>query len=57
MENAKYAISMARKIGAGVYALPEDITEVNHKMIMTVFACLMVKGMQPAEMTVACILP
>ena len=47
MENAKYAISMARKIGAGVYALPEDITEVNHKMIMTVFACLMVKDMQP----------
>ena len=28
MSNAKYAITMARKIGAPVYALPEDITEV-----------------------------
>ena len=41
MENAKYAISLARKCGARVYALPEDITEVKHKMVMTVFACLM----------------
>lgn len=41
MQNAKYAISMARKIGARVYALPEDITEVKHKMVMTMFACLM----------------
>nr|CAD7453778.1 unnamed protein product [Timema tahoe] len=39
--NAKYAISMARKTGARVYALPEDITEVKPKMVMTVFACLM----------------
>lgn len=41
MANAKYAISMARRVGARIYALPEDITEVNHKMVMTVFACLM----------------
>ena len=26
--NAKYAVNMARKIGAPVYALPEDISEV-----------------------------
>lgn len=32
---------MARKTGARVYALPEDITEVKPKMVMTVFACLM----------------
>lgn len=32
---------MARKIGARVYALPEDITEVKSKMVMTIFACLM----------------
>lgn len=32
---------MARKIGARVYALPEDISEVKPKMVMTVFACLM----------------
>ncbi|XP_061903975.1 plastin-3 isoform X1 [Entelurus aequoreus] len=45
LENAKYAISMARKIGARVYALPEDLVEVNPKMVMTVFACLMGRGM------------
>lgn len=39
--NAKYAISMARKIGAGIYALPEDLVEVKPKMVLTVFACLM----------------
>lgn len=32
---------MARKTGARVYALPEDITEVKPKMVMTLFACLM----------------
>jgi hypothetical protein len=26
--NAKYGISMARRLGARVYALPEDIVEV-----------------------------
>ncbi|GAB0095949.1 plastin-1 [Sergentomyia squamirostris] len=41
LANAKYAVSMARKIGARVYALPEDITEVKPKMVMTVFATLM----------------
>ena len=40
--NAKYALSMARKIGAVVYTLPEDIVESNPKMTMTAFACLMV---------------
>ena len=46
LNNAKYAISMARKIGARVYALPEDLVEVNPKMVMTVFACLMGRGMK-----------
>jgi Calponin homology (CH) domain len=41
MANAKLAISLARKIGAQVYALPEDIVQVKQKMVMTVFACLM----------------
>ncbi|KAJ8930879.1 hypothetical protein NQ314_016299 [Rhamnusium bicolor] len=41
LANAKYAISMSRKAGARVYALPEDITEVKPKLVMTVFACLM----------------
>ncbi|XP_056395046.1 plastin-3 [Hyla sarda] len=45
-ENATYAISMARKIGARVYALPDDLVEVKPKMVMTVFACLMGRGMK-----------
>ena len=28
LDNAKYAVSIARKVGAPVYALPEDISEV-----------------------------
>ncbi|CAL8285456.1 unnamed protein product [Lota lota] len=49
LNNAKYAISMARKIGARVYALPDDLVEVNTKMVLTVFACLMGRGMKRAE--------
>ncbi|KAM4609029.1 plastin-2 [Polymixia lowei] len=48
LNNAKYAISMARKIGARVYALPEDLVEVKPKMVMTVFACLMARGLKRA---------
>ncbi|XP_077586647.1 plastin-1 isoform X1 [Stigmatopora nigra] len=44
--NAKYAISLARKIGARVYALPDDLVEVNPKMVLTIFACLMGHGMK-----------
>jgi len=39
--NAKYAISIARKVGAVVFALPEDIVEVKNKMILTYIAALM----------------
>merc|ERR1711997_595802 len=45
--NAKYGISMARRLGARVYALPEDIVEVKPKMVMTVFAVLMSRDFQP----------
>ena len=45
MSNAKYAISTAKKIGAPVYALPEDLTEGKHKMVMTIFASLMLVDM------------
>uniref|UniRef100_A0A1B6E746 Plastin-2 n=1 Tax=Clastoptera arizonana TaxID=38151 RepID=A0A1B6E746_9HEMI len=48
LANAKYAISMARKTGARVYALPEDITEVKPKMVMTMFACLMAMDYVPS---------
>ena len=39
--NAIYALSVARKIGAATYALPDDLVEVKPKMVLTVFACLM----------------
>jgi plastin-3 len=47
MENARYALAVARKIGARVYALPDDIVEVKPKMVMTIFAVLMIKDYQP----------
>ncbi|XP_073470247.1 plastin-2 [Aquarana catesbeiana] len=46
LNNAKYTVSMARKIGARLYALPEDLVEVKPKMVMTVFACLMGRGLR-----------
>ncbi|KCV71641.1 hypothetical protein H696_01058 [Fonticula alba] len=49
MKNAKYAVSMARKIGATVFALPEDLVEVKQKMVMTVFATIMVVGYTPSN--------
>lgn len=48
LANAKYAISMARRCGARVYALPEDIAERKPKMVMTLFACLMALDYIPA---------
>lgn len=47
LENAKYAITCGRKIGAKIYALPEDIVEVKPRMVMTVFACLMARDYMP----------
>ena len=35
--NAKYAISIARKLGATIFVLPEDIVEVKPKMVRVVF--------------------
>lgn len=40
MANAKYCISSARKIGACVFLVPEDIVEVKSKMILTFVAGL-----------------
>ena len=45
----RYAVSMARKIGSKIYALPDDLVEVNPKMVMTVFACLMATAMDNQE--------
>lgn len=46
LSNAKLAINWGRKIGAKIYALPEDVVEGKHKMVMTIFACLMERGLQ-----------
>jgi len=35
MNNAKYALSVARKLGATIFCLPEDIVDVKPKMILT----------------------
>ncbi|KAL8618904.1 hypothetical protein ACOMHN_020323 [Nucella lapillus] len=51
LANARYAVGLARKIGAGVYALPEDIVECKPKMLLTVFACLMVRDLSARNLT------
>jgi len=42
--NARYAISLARKMGAIVFLLPEDIQEVRNKMCMTFCAAVMAES-------------
>ncbi|CAH9089347.1 unnamed protein product [Cuscuta europaea] len=39
--NANYIISVARKLGCSIFLLPEDIMEVNQKMILTLTASIM----------------
>ncbi|XP_010524643.1 PREDICTED: fimbrin-2 [Tarenaya hassleriana] len=39
--NATYVISIARKLGCTIFLLPEDIIEVNQKMILTLTASIM----------------
>ncbi|KAM7279920.1 hypothetical protein ACFE04_007054 [Oxalis oulophora] len=46
--NATYIISVARKIGCSVFLLPEDILEVNQKMILTLTASIMLWSIQQA---------
>ncbi|WJX81585.1 Fimbrin-2 [Trifolium repens] len=41
MMNATYIISIARKLGCSIFLLPEDISEVNQKMILTLTASIM----------------
>lgn len=41
MLNAKYAVSVARQLGATIFLLWEDIVEVKQKMIITFVAALM----------------
>jgi len=50
-QNAKYAISVARKIGCTIFLLPEDIVEVKPKMILTFVGSIMAValGAAPAK--------
>eukprot|EP01083_Nonionella_stella_P000442 1261_1 len=41
MLNARYAITTARKMGATVFLLPDDIVEVNPKLVLTFVAGIM----------------
>lgn len=48
--NATYTISVARKLGCSIFLLPEDIMEVNQKMILTLTASIMYWSLQqPVE--------
>jgi len=44
--NLRYALAMGRKIGARIYATPEHVVNVESKMVLTVFACLMGRGIE-----------
>ncbi|PIA38305.1 hypothetical protein AQUCO_02800172v1 [Aquilegia coerulea] len=44
--NATYIISVARKLGCSVFLLPEDVMEVNQKMILTLTASIMYWSLQ-----------
>lgn len=45
LNNARYTISMARKIRTRVYVLPEDLNEAKPKMVLLVLFFVMGKGM------------
>ena len=42
--NARYVISVARKLGATIFLTWEDIVEVNQKMLVILAASLMALG-------------
>lgn len=48
--NAKYVISIARKLGCSIFLLWEDIVEVNAKMILVFVASLMLHTMHATEL-------
>ncbi|XP_027330386.1 fimbrin-5 [Abrus precatorius] len=47
--NATYIISVARKLGCSIFLLPEDIIEVNQKMILILTASIMYWSLQKPE--------
>ena len=52
--NAKLAISIARKLGALIFLVPEDIVELRQRLILTFVASLsMLKLRRTTNMTVS----
>ncbi|CAJ1971607.1 unnamed protein product [Sphenostylis stenocarpa] len=47
--NATYIISVARKLGCSIFLLPEDILEVNQKMILILTASIMYWSLKKPE--------
>lgn len=47
--NATYIISVARKLGCSIFLLPEDIMEVNQKMILMLTATIMYWSLQQSS--------
>ncbi|GAV74610.1 CH domain-containing protein [Cephalotus follicularis] len=47
--NATYIISVARKLGCSIFLLPEDIIEVNQKMVLTLTASIMYWSLQAGD--------
>ena len=47
--NAKYAISVARKMGASIFLLPEDILNVQPKMLLTFIGTIMAIHLKSTE--------
>ncbi len=45
--NAKYALSVARRYGVRVFLIPEDITEVNAKMLFALLAGIVQRSAAP----------
>jgi len=46
LQNAKYCLSIARKMGCTIFLLPEDIVEVKPKMILTLVGSIMSVGVK-----------
>ncbi|KAK9013245.1 hypothetical protein V6N11_041262 [Hibiscus sabdariffa] len=47
--NATYIISVARKLGCSIFLLPEDVIQVNQKMMLTLTASIMYWSLQQQE--------
>ena len=51
--NARYAISLARKLGATIFLLAEDIVEVHSKLLLTFVGAIMAASVNKRESVAA----